>query len=182
MPPPCAECSALTPDTILTYQDRISLPLSTQKDLFEVPPEMGESGESGGAEALSTCSHLHPLPYLRDDFHTHSIIFRHKIECAKLPVQGGVNAVRTARPDVIDREDRPGPPRPTHSRSHGIMPTSQSPRPRIDISDGACEVTHQAQRRQGTRYTRALEACSQPWLAHRGPCRVTEVPTLLPRL
>lgn len=65
--------------------------------------------------------------------------------------------MRTAHPDVVDRQVRPGPHCPTHSRSHGIMPTSQSQRPRIDISDGACEVTHQAQRRQGTRYTQALK-------------------------
>lgn len=85
-------------------------------------------------------------------------------------------------PDIIDREDRSRPPRPTHSRSHGIMPTSQSQRPRIDISDGACEVTHQAQRRQGTGNMRALEACSEPRLAHSAPCRATEAPTFLSHL
>lgn len=73
----------------------------------------------------------------------------------------------------------PPPLAPTHSRSHGIMPTSQSQRLRIDMLYGACEVTHQAQRRQGTRYMCALKACSQPRLAHSACCRVTEAPTSL---
>jgi hypothetical protein len=44
---------------------------------------------------------------------------------------------------------RSSPPRPEHSRSHGITPMSQSQRPPIRISSGARMATNQT--RQGRR-------------------------------